>query len=379
MITAVDAGWRKIPTLVADIYGKEEPEKYLLLSGHVDSWHFGAMDNGAANAGMIEVARILSQHRDSLKRSVKVAFWSGHSHGRYAGSTWYCDTHFEDLYDNCFLHVNVDSIGAKGAVILTEANCMAETRDLAAQAIKTIAGQDFVGTRFGQAGDQSFWGTGTPSLFMGLSEQSLTKGIAAETFAALFGNGKTGGFGWWWHTTEDTIDKIDPANLKRDASIYLLVVYRACTDDILPINHVAAVAQISDTISGYDKLAAGRIDLGLACSRARKLQSLVAELYKNAGTTATGAKKQTINGYIMEMARLLVPLNYVKGSIYEHDLALRQSAVPMLDEIRALAACTPGGEEEKMLQVMLRRRINKLNHMLGQAIKLTEETLAKLA
>lgn len=379
LITEVESGWKKIPALVADISGTDEADKYVLLSGHVDGWHFGAMDNGSANAGMIEVARVLSRHRDLLKRSVKIAFWSGHSHGRYAGSAWYCDAHFEDLYDNCFLHVNVDSLGAKGAVILTEANCMAETRDLGAAAIRSIAGQDFAGTRFGRAGDQSFWGTGTPSLFMGLSEQALTKGVAAETFAALFGNGKTGGFGWWWHTTEDTIDKIDPANLTRDAQVYLLVLYRACADAIVPINHLAAVTEINDAIDGYDKVAAGRVDLGLACQRVRRLQHLVADVYKRAGSVAADADRRTVNEYIMELSRLLVPLNYVKGSIYDHDLALRQSAVPLLDEIRELSGCAPGSDEENMLKVLLRRRINKINHLLAQAVRLTEAVLAKLA
>lgn len=128
--TKVDTRWRKIPTLTAEIPGNDENDHFVLFSGHIDSWHYGVMDNGTANATMLEVARILALNKDNLRRSLKLAFWSGHSHGRYAGSALYCDEHWEDLHENCVLHINIDSVGGKGATILTEANCMAETRIL---------------------------------------------------------------------------------------------------------------------------------------------------------------------------------------------------------------------------------------------------------
>ena len=72
------------------------------------------MDNGSANAVMLEVARILSKYKKELRRGLRLAFWSGHSHGRYAGSTWYADNFWLDLEKNCVAHVNTDSAGAKG-------------------------------------------------------------------------------------------------------------------------------------------------------------------------------------------------------------------------------------------------------------------------
>jgi hypothetical protein len=78
--TEVDTRWRPIPTLLADL--DVDGRDYVLFSGHVDSWHYGAMDNGTANATMVEVARILAQHRGELRRGLRLAFWSGHSHAR---------------------------------------------------------------------------------------------------------------------------------------------------------------------------------------------------------------------------------------------------------------------------------------------------------
>jgi Zn-dependent M28 family amino/carboxypeptidase len=65
-----------IPHLTGQLDGRGE-DHFVLFSGHVDAWHFGAMDNGSANATMLEVARLLASRRDSLRRGIPFAFWSG--------------------------------------------------------------------------------------------------------------------------------------------------------------------------------------------------------------------------------------------------------------------------------------------------------------
>ncbi|HEX3723787.1 MAG TPA: M28 family peptidase, partial [Nitrolancea sp.] len=125
--TEVDTSWRPLPVLIATLAAQTPVDDYVLLSGHIDSWYFGAMDNGTANAAMIETARVLAGHRDLLRRGLQVAFWSGHSHGRYATSAWYADIFWQDLHDHCVGHVNIDSPGAVGATALTPIGGMAET------------------------------------------------------------------------------------------------------------------------------------------------------------------------------------------------------------------------------------------------------------
>ena len=57
----VDTGWRKTPILVAELDGPADADgPFVLFSGHHDTWYFGVMDNGAANATMLEVARLLA-------------------------------------------------------------------------------------------------------------------------------------------------------------------------------------------------------------------------------------------------------------------------------------------------------------------------------
>lgn len=378
--TEVDTCFRSIPTLTAELKGNKQPDKFVMFSGHIDSWHYGVMDNGTANAVMMEVARVLSRYQEKLDRTLRLAFWSGHSHGRYAGSAFYCDTHWEDLTENCILHVNIDSVGGKNATVLTEGNCMKETTDLAKDAIGALAGQVFEGARFGRAGDQSFWGTGTPSVFMGLSEQEPAKGPAAEAFGQLFGGGRSGGFGWWWHTTEDTLDKIDPDNLERDCKIYLNVVYRSLTDAIIPVNQLAAVEDIETGLNDWQKKAGKLFDLSLALERIRQLKEKIVQFQREIDHLDVNneGKVELVNETSMALSRLLVPLNYVRDSIYHHDLALGQPPVPKLAEIDRLVSTNEDDKEYQFILTALRRERNEVNYTLKKANQVVEKTLHDL-
>ena len=67
---------------------------FVLFSGHHDTWYYGVMDNGSANATMLEAARLMRRAPRALAAGLRICFWSGHSHGRYSGSAWYADTAF---------------------------------------------------------------------------------------------------------------------------------------------------------------------------------------------------------------------------------------------------------------------------------------------
>ena len=136
----VDTGWRKTPILEAEL-GADGDAPFVLFSGHHDTWYYGVMDNGSANATMLEVARLCVAQRERWQRGLRLCFWSGHSHGRYSGSTWYVDEHWDELDRRCVAHINVNSTGAEGADILENVGSMSELGALAAEAIEAQAGQ----------------------------------------------------------------------------------------------------------------------------------------------------------------------------------------------------------------------------------------------
>ena len=153
----VDTGWRKTPILVADLGPSKTVADvpFVLFSGHHDTWYFGVMDNGGANATMLEVARLCGSRREQMKRGLRLCFWSGHSHGRYSGSAWYADEFWEVLDRRCVAHVNVDSTGGIGATVLSNAAAMTEQAPLAAEAMRAQAGTEYVGRPMDRSSDQS--------------------------------------------------------------------------------------------------------------------------------------------------------------------------------------------------------------------------------
>jgi Peptidase family M28/PA domain len=369
--TRVSTGWRKIPTLVAQLDGSEEPEKFVLFSGHVDSWHYGAMDNGSANALVLEVLRVLLPHRKRLRRSLRLAFWSGHSHGRYAGSTWYADNFWEDLHENCVLHLNTDSPGGRGATVVTEGQAMAETREVAADAVRALTGEEFNGSRFGRSGDQSFMSLGIPSLFMFVSEQPAGQDASAGDVAALLGGpgAKGGGVGWWWHTTQDTPDKLDPELLARDAGIYAVVAHRFLSEMILPLDIRASAVDLLNHLRGWSEKAKDRFDLSSAVSRAEEVAELAQRFQQRleAARENDGSKvARELNEAIRRVELGLVRLNYAQSDLFNHDPAVPQPPVPLLAPIDRLLLTDRGSDEEREITTLLVRRRNRAMHELAE-------------
>jgi N-acetylated-alpha-linked acidic dipeptidase len=166
IFTEMEEGWfaSKLPEVF--IPGTEEPEKYVLLHGHLDSWDVGVGDNAVGDAAMLEMARVLWANRDKLKRSVRICWWPGHSTGRYAGSTWFSDRFAIDLEENCVAQVNCDSPGCRWATEFNNLSRMTETDALISGVISEVAGKVAHGERPHRAGDYSFNNIGISSYFM---------------------------------------------------------------------------------------------------------------------------------------------------------------------------------------------------------------------
>ncbi|MDO9713683.1 M28 family metallopeptidase [Paracraurococcus lichenis] len=340
----VDTGWRRTPILVAELdapgAGPEAP--FILFSGHHDTWYQGVMDNGAANMTMLEVARLCATRRDTWKRGLRLCFWSGHSQGRYSGSAWYADEHFSELDRRCAVHVNVDSTGGVGASVLAEAPAAAELAALAAEALQAETSAAHAGRRMGRNADQSFWGIGIPSLFSTFSEQPPG---AVKMRNSL---------GWWWHTPDDLIDKIDPANLARDTQVYVHAIARLLTEDVLPIDHAAQAAGLAAELA---KVAPGCTVNGVP------LDGLLAQVE----ALRAAAAGPHADRALMRASRALVPLDYTCGDRFVHDPALPLPPWPVLEPLRKLAASAPGTDAARLHAVEARCARNRIAVALAQA------------
>lgn len=372
----VDTGWRKTPILVADLVGDDEP--FVFYTGHHDTWYFGVMDNGGANATMMEVARLCALRRADWKRGLRVVFWSGHSHGRYSSSAWYAETHWEELERRALVHVNVDSTGGKGNTIVADTTAAAELRAVAREAISEQGDQQFTNRRMGRAGDQSFWGIGVPSIFGNMSEQPATGGTNAS--ASVFGGGNRlgHGTGWWWHTPYDTLDKMDEGILVRDTRIYLQVVWRLLTDVVLPLDYAEHASYLAGELSSLQGAVGDRFDLSQLIARADTLRGKAERLNAVIAAGLTGDGARVANETLTAIAHALVPVDYSTGDRFGQDPAVNQQAYPALQPLRGLSALPRDSAEALFLEVGMRRARNRVAFALREAIAAADAGLARL-
>lgn len=363
LTTAVSTEWRQIPLLIAEIKSCDNPEKFVMLSGHVDSWHYGATDNAAANAVMLEIGRLAVENKAKLRRSLRLVFFSGHSQGRYAGSAWYSDNFWEELHNNCFLNINVDVLGCKGAEDVTKAVTMAEPKAVIAEVVKNITGADFNGKRYARHADQSFWGSGVSSALASFSKQPAK---VKEAGAFVQPTGGPAELGWWWHTPHDTLDKVDPDNLLRDARIFAAITMEFCSRPVIPLDFRAAVSEIEAILQDWQKQASDFFDLSVPIYRSKELKEYVDRLYAcMPEATAPQNILEVFNNTLLKLGRILVQLNYTQGKIFENDKAVPQPPVPSLALIKDLA--TADEANRKMLITELVRRRNYVAYALTQA------------
>ena len=337
-----------------------------MFSGHVDGWHFGAMDNGTANATMLEVARLLASRRRALRRGLRLAFWSGHSHGRYAGSTWYADHAWTELHRRCAVHLNIDSTGARGATDYSVVHATEDAQSFVEKVVHDVTGQTARARRFPRAGDQSFWGIGIPSALMSLSGIPKQDTDLSRWMERLFG---TAGFPWWWHTREDTIDKIDADILALDTRVYVAAALRLVGGPVLPLDYVRFARAVVATVE--ELASAGRWDSAPALEAARHLAERAARFTRAVEDAASGrgdaAQAEAANRALVAVSRVLIPLFYTTGDRFHHDLAIPVPPLAGLQRARELSGLDPSSDGFRFATAALLRERNRVVHALEAA------------
>ncbi len=367
--TVVQTEWRRVPIVVAHIPGRYSDD-FAFANGHVDSWYHGTTDNATGNAACLELARAAWQARDELVRGVRVAWWTGHSQGRYAGSTWYADNFWEDLHEHAIININIDSPGAKGATRYDVVTMGAETERFGTQVVRDLTGQHAEAERPTRAGDQSFWGPGVPSLYMLLSN------LPKEQWAVVGGCGMN----WWWHTEADTVETADCAVLDLDTRIYAATLARLCSGPVLPFTLADAAREIDDLLANYERQAAGRFDLAPARARAAEAIRAAEGLDTRAATLAErdgpadDADARRIVAAQKAVTRALVPLRYTAGNRFDHDPAMPAPALQLLRDLPLLATLPPESDAARFLATALVRKRNAVCAALREAALAAAET-----
>jgi hypothetical protein len=346
MTVQVDTRWRPLRLVVARIEPRSGSAPYVLLGGHIDAWHHGGTDEGASNAAMIELTRAVWAERRGLRRGLVVAFWPGHSNGPYAGSTWFADEFRNELVERAVAYLNVDGIGQIGASQFS-VSATAALEALGRRAVTRTAGAEPRVFRPGRNSDQAFNGIGMPLLQFNHTPSAEDGGT------------------WWWHTPEDTLDKIDPEVLKLDAGIYAAALGELLTAPVPPLDAAAEISEIRGLVAAAQAVAGDAFDLAPTLVALDALARDVAELQRRLSRLSSGpdAADRTLLGVLRPLYRVL----FTASGPFHPDPFVDFERLPGLAAVETLRTSAAGSDAHGFALTHLRRERNRLDAAVGEA------------
>ena len=107
---------RPIWNVIAEIPGQSEPDRWVVLGNHRDSWTFGAADPLSGTVPLLEVARSLGellQQGWHPRRTIILASWDAEEFG-LIGSTEWVEGRAGELSRKCVAYLNMD-VGVAGS------------------------------------------------------------------------------------------------------------------------------------------------------------------------------------------------------------------------------------------------------------------------
>ncbi len=378
--SVVETGWKDVGLLVAEIRGEVEPERFILVNAHVDTPPFspGVVDNASGDVAVLELARILQMNRERLRRSVRIAFWSAHEIGRYAGSTYFNDHFWHDLRYNCVASYNIDSPGANGANTFRAAP-ISEVLEAALDSIKSATGIDVESLRWPtRAGDGSFWGTGVP-------HTSLTSSRPPEDYDPHV---NYSGGGWWWHTPHASMEHGDIEVLEMDVRVELNYIFKMINCPVLPLNFTTDSEHSLKILKEYQTKADGvrdQFNLAPVLTRAEEFRDLARELedmVKSIPKKGNPSEplRQELNHCLLWVSRHINTVAHSDAGPTEQVSMETFGATPFprIVEITRLAGMDPETPEFGFLRTKLIRQRNAVEDGFYQANELIRGTLERL-
>lgn len=377
LTTEVWTGWATLKLPVATIRGPVASEEFILVGTHYDSWYVGATDTATSDALLLEMVRLLWRTKDKLQRSVRIAWWPGHSQGRYAGSAWYADRFHRDLDRWGIAYLNLDGPGSR----LVDHFALAHTAELEDFNRRTV--KEFIGMAVEELGEEEMEGIkGRPGrnadqsfLGIGLASWAAYGEMPADNtdrgrYAAASGGG------WYWHTPADTLDKVDLDLLAKETYLFSAQVFCLANAKVLPFAMKHTAEDFLLVLHSFREAAGDYLDFEPARVQARRLRENCGnlEIHKRAVESKGDKwKAAALNEALRRLTRVLNPILYTRGGPHHPDPALPTSLLPGLALALGLKAFDQGTREA--LLVGLRRELNRVEEGLARASDIVEAHL----
>jgi hypothetical protein len=192
--------------VIADWPGREKPEEIVIVSGHLDSWDLGtgATDDGVGVIGAAAVVEVLQRLGLHARRTIRFVGWASEESGSQGAKAY-----MEALGDAHATHVAViESDSGAGHALGIEA---AVTRETLATLQPLAAVLAPLGAGLLERADHE----------VGADIAALQE-LGVPGFAPLV---DTRHYFDYHHTYADTLDKVDPANLRSQVATMAVLAY----------------------------------------------------------------------------------------------------------------------------------------------------------
>jgi hypothetical protein len=194
--------------VIGEITGRKHPDQVVAIGGHLDSWDpgTGAIDDGAGVAIAMAAGKLIRDLPQRPDRTIWVIAFANEEMGLWGGRA-YAEKHAGEVKK---FQLGTESDFGAGKIWRMSASVKPEARDAIGQIAKVLE-------PLGVAYDTSRPGGGGSDL-----SQMHGKGMAA---LSLTQDGTK--YFDWHHTANDTLDKIDPAELAQNVAVYAAFSYMA--------------------------------------------------------------------------------------------------------------------------------------------------------
>lgn len=367
----ITGGWRTIPLVIADVPGRT-PD-FLLVATHFDAWYRGMTDTGVSVASILDMARVLQRHRGELHRGVRFAWWPGHSFGRYAGSTWYVDRFWSDLDRHCVAYTNLDGPGRRGSQVeKVSAGGWPGIADYARESAERLTGKTPPAARDGarmfrpgRDSDSAFQGLGIPFFSVGVPGPPKGHPDVDSEGRIVY-----------WHTPEDTFDKIDLKALELDTQYRVAQVYDLATVHVLPLRVGPIAAAYVAALKDLASAGGAAFDLSSTLKLASALENAAAR-FDRAPVPSTDADVAAFNTLVVRLTHELNSTLYTRSGRFEQDPAAELPVLPLLARVKDLATLSAEQDEFGFVETQLIRGRNEVEATLRDASEAIEQYLSR--
>ncbi len=194
--------------VIGEITGRKHPDQVVAIGGHLDSWDLGtgAIDDGAGVAIAMAAGKLIRDLPQRPDRTIRVIAFANEEMGLWGGRA-YAEKHGAEVAK---FQLGTESDFGAGKIWRMSASVKPTARGAIEQIARVLE-------PVGVAYDANRPGGGGSDL-----SQMHGKGMAA---LSLTQDGTK--YFDWHHTPNDTLDKIDPAELAQNVAVYAAFSYMA--------------------------------------------------------------------------------------------------------------------------------------------------------